>query len=98
MPDPAKVADKRILTRESNDWMAAQNPPPPALEHHIDDPALREEAAQLSQEEHRTRINGLRDAFRAKSGKARQDFGTAHDYREPKPRLSRRGERSRGQH
>ena len=82
-PDPAEVADKRILTRESLDWMEAKAPTNPSLEHHIDDAGVRTDVSRLSEEEHRARIDALRADFKGRSEKARRDFGTAHDYRAP---------------
>lgn len=86
LPDPARLADKRILTRETLDWMEAKAPSNPALEHRIDDTGLRAEVSRLSEDAHRAWINTLRADFRGRSDKARRDFGTAHDYRAPESR------------
>ena len=83
LPDPAKVAERGIHTKESLDWLAAREPKLPALERHIDNAALRLEATQEAQAKHRAVINALREEFRQCPQKARKDFTVARDYRAP---------------
>ena len=83
LPDPAKIAARGIRTKESLDWMESLKPKTPAPELHIDDAALRLEATQEAQAEHRARINALREDFHQRPQKARGDFATARDYRTP---------------
>lgn len=83
LPDPAKIIGRGIRTRESLDWLAARAPKTPAPELHIDDPALRQGAAEAERQEHRSRINRLRAEFLGRSDKAKRDFATARDWREP---------------
>lgn len=82
LPDPAKLVERGILTRESLDWLAAREPKPPAPELHIDDPALRQEAREEAEKEYRATVNRLRRAFLARSAKGRLDFDTAREYRD----------------
>ena len=83
LPDPARVAERGILTRESLGWMEAREPKDPAPEHHIDDAELRAAATEAAREEHRARINRLREDFRGRSLKGREDFGMARGQRDP---------------
>lgn len=82
-PDPAKVTERGIKTRESLDWQAAEKPETPELTCEIDRSDIRQEALEAARHERRERINRLREDFRSGSEKARRDFGTARDYRGP---------------
>ena len=79
-PDPAKVAEAGIVTKESLAWRAAQHPKQPAPSYDIDQSGIRE--ASLDQERARQRQNVENDRARLErtSRKARQDFRTARDY------------------
>lgn len=81
LPRPDKLAEQGITTKESLDWLATHDPKPPAAEHHIDNPDLRHEATGQARDDHRALIDKLRDAFRNRSAKTRQDFRTAQRYR-----------------
>lgn len=82
LPDPAEVIERGIKTRESLDWLAARDPKTPAPELHIDDPALRQAADEAERQEHRARVNRLREGFLDRAEKAQRDFSTARDWRE----------------
>ncbi len=81
MPDPAQVAGKGIVTKESLGWLSSKEPDAPALELTIDDLALFREAHEAAEKEHRARINHLRAELQSRPDKARRDFATARDYR-----------------
>jgi len=81
LPDPAKLTERGIITKESLDWRAAQKPQPPELTYEIDRADIRRDAVEEARADLRTRINRLREEFRARPEKARRDFGTARDYR-----------------
>lgn len=76
-PDPARLAERGILTRESIAWMAAKKPDSPAPEYNIDDADIRGAADEAVREEHRARINEIRQRFRDRSLKGREDFNMA---------------------
>lgn len=81
LPDPSKVADKGIKTKEALDWLALEVPdrPEPACE--IDDDALKREATERATRERRERVQGMREEMRARARKGRADFETARAWR-----------------
>jgi hypothetical protein len=81
LPHPGRLARLGIRTKESLDWQAALHPQPPAPELHFDDADVEAEARENARREHRERINRLRAEFRDGAFKARQDFGTAREFR-----------------
>ncbi len=79
-PDPAKVAERGIKTRESLDWMAAQEPEKPEPTYEIDNAEVREASDVGARATNRQRITRLRERFHQRSRKARSDFTTARDF------------------
>ncbi|WP_170401526.1 hypothetical protein [Ruegeria arenilitoris] len=80
-PDPEKVAERGIKTRESLDWMAAQEPDKPEPAYKIDNADVREASDAGARAKNRQRVTWLRERFHQKSRKARADFATARDFR-----------------
>lgn len=83
LPEPQKLVERGIQTKESIDWQAALHPRVPAPELRPADPLKRQAALEAQQEEHRANINRLRENFRQRPEEARRDFSTARDYRGP---------------
>ena len=83
LPDPRKLIERGIQTKESIDWQAALHPETPEPEPRMPDRLLRASALEAQRQEHRERINRLREEFRSRPAKARSDFGIARDYRGP---------------
>lgn len=82
LPDPEALTERGIRTKESLAWLEAQKPKALSPELTIDNPALRQQAAQSAEQQRKDQINALRRSFLEGAQKARQDFGTARDYRE----------------
>lgn len=82
LPKPRALFERGILTREAIDYQEAQHPKEPALEHDIDDPAIRSETGRELDQDHKERISALRAKLRAPSDKARRDFRTANTDRD----------------
>lgn len=80
-PDPAKVAEIGIKTKDSLAILAAQHPAPPKQSYEINQEAARQAALDFVRGEHRAQVVRLRERFEQGPEKARQDFGTARDYR-----------------
>lgn len=78
MAAPQELFDKRIKTREVLDWMERREPDAPALEHTPDDAASREQAER----ENASLARRWRWRFHQRSQKGREDFKTAHDFRQ----------------
>lgn len=76
MAAPQELFEKQIKTREMLDWMDRRAPDTPALEYTPDDNAAREHG----QRENGKLAKGMRRRFYRRSQKAREDFGTAHDF------------------
>ncbi|WP_141246513.1 hypothetical protein [Actibacterium ureilyticum] len=81
LPDPARVAGSGITTKETLDWLEARSPRTPNPELVVDDPALREEAADQARNEETARAQIRRTRFENRSRKGREDFRTAQRYR-----------------
>lgn len=81
LPDPGKLAEQGITTKETLDRLAARKPKEPAAEYHIDNANLRREATAQARADHRALIEKLRENFRDRSAKGRSDFRTAQRYR-----------------
>lgn len=79
--DPAKVAERDILTRDSLAHMEAQHPSSPRPSYEIADEGIRQAALERTRDEQREEIARLRENFCQRPEKARRDFGTARDYR-----------------
>ncbi|MFD2741676.1 hypothetical protein ACFSUD_19145 [Sulfitobacter aestuarii] len=83
LPDPQKLVERGIQTKESIDWQDALHPGVPAPEPRPADLLVRQSALEAQREEHRAKINRLRENFRQRPEEARRDFSTARDYRGP---------------
>ncbi|MET3600105.1 hypothetical protein [Martelella mangrovi] len=81
LPDPKKIAERGIRTKESLEWLAAQKPKLPALEHPAPSEALRAAAKRESDAAHKAVIDALRQNWRERARKGRQDFETARGRR-----------------
>lgn len=83
LPDPYKLVERGIQTKESIDWQASLHLRAPAPEPRLADPLVRQAALEAQREEHRAKINRLRENLRQRPQEARRDFSTARDYRGP---------------
>ena len=83
LPEPQKLVERGIQTKESIDWQAALHPRALAPEPRPAVPFVRQVALEAQREEHREKINRLRANFRQRPEEARRDFSTARDYRGP---------------
>ncbi|WP_152563636.1 hypothetical protein [Palleronia rufa] len=82
LPDPAKVAETGIKTRESLGWMEARLPSRPAPRHDIDDPGIRGASDDQTNAEAQERVNAMRRRFHKRARKGREDFEMARKCRD----------------
>jgi len=75
---PQELYEKRIKTREMLDWMERRSPDAPAQAYTPDDAASREQAER----ENLRLAKRMRWRFHHRSQKGREDFRTAHDFRQ----------------
>ncbi|QAX31060.1 hypothetical protein [Leisingera sp. NJS204] len=81
LPDPSRVAETGIKTKEALEWMALEQPDKPELVRDIDDENLRREAQDKTIEERRAQVRNMRTRFRQTARKGREDFETARSFR-----------------
>jgi len=82
LPDPSKVADKGIKTKEALDWLALEAPDDPEPAYEIDDETLKREVSERTTRDQRNRVKGMREQMRATARKGRTDFETARSWRD----------------
>jgi hypothetical protein len=84
-PSPQAQFEKGIQSRDVIDWLFSREPETPEPAPEPDNPALWGDAVRDADAEHKSRAAVIRERFRAKGQKVRDDLHLARDYREREP-------------